>query len=116
MNGATKRAAIYVRVSSEEQVQGYSLAAQERTAEAYCQSNGWDVVQVYRDEGRSARTDNITKRPGFAAMLEDADAGRFDVIVVHKLDRLARNRRVAFDTLHRLGEAGGGVPLHLGKP
>ena len=108
MNRTGKRAAIYVRVSSEEQTQGYSLAAQERAAEAYCEAHGWDVLQVYRDEGRSARTDNITKRPGFAAMLEDADAGRFDVIVVHKNDRFARNRRIAFETFDRLSKAGVG--------
>ncbi len=61
MTHAAKRAAIYVRVSSEEQVQGYCLSAQERAVEAYCQSHGWDVVRTYCDEGRSARTDNIAK-------------------------------------------------------
>jgi site-specific DNA recombinase len=108
MRNTIKRAAIYVRVSSEEQVQGYSLAAQERAAEAYCQSHGWDVVRIYRDEGRSARTDNIAKRPGFAFMLEDAQSGLFDVIVVHKNDRLARNRRIAFETFDLLAKAGVG--------
>ena len=101
-----KRAAVYVRVSSEEQVQGYSLAAQERAAEALCVAQGWEIVGVYRDEGRSARTDNIAKRPRFSAMLADAEAGIIDVVVVHKLDRLARNRRVAFETFDRLGRAG----------
>jgi DNA invertase Pin-like site-specific DNA recombinase len=41
-------------------------------------------------------------------MLEDADAGRLDIIVVHKLDRFARNRRIAFETLDRLKKRGVG--------
>jgi hypothetical protein len=71
---AARRAAVYVRVSSEEQVEGYSLAAQERVAEAFCASHGWEPV-VYREEGRSARTDDLAKRPAFARMLADAEAG-----------------------------------------
>src|SRR5688500_3929753 len=96
----TQRAALYYRVSSEEQVEGYSLDAQQRAARAYCESHGWSVAHEYRDEGRSARTDDLRKRPAFAAMLADADAGLFDVVVVHKLDRFARNRRIAFEAFH----------------
>ncbi len=103
-----RRVAIYVRVSSEEQIQGYSLDAQEHAGRAYCRSHEWRVYRVYRDEGRSARTDDVTKRPEFAQMLIDADAGAFDTIVVHKLDRFARNRRVAFESFHRLGKCGVG--------
>ena len=64
--------------------------------------------QVYRDEGRSARTDDLAKRPAFQQMLADAEAGLIDVIIVHKLDRFARNRRVAFEAFERLGKAGVG--------
>jgi DNA invertase Pin-like site-specific DNA recombinase len=108
MTNLTKRAAIYVRISSEEQVQGYSLAAQERATEIYCKAHGWDITRVYRDEGRSARTDNVAKRPGFVSLLEYAQAGLFDVIVVHKNDRLARNRRIGFESFDILGKAGVG--------
>ena len=76
MTQPAKRAAIYVRGSSEEQVKGYSLPVQERAGEDFCLSIGWDVVQVYRDEGESARTAAIAKRPGFRTMLEDADNSR----------------------------------------
>jgi site-specific DNA recombinase len=99
---APMRAAIYVRVSSEEQVAGYSLDAQDRATRLYCEANGWQVVREYRDEGRSARTDDLTKRPAFAAMLADAEAGLLDTVVVHKLDRFARNLRVTLETLERL--------------
>jgi DNA invertase Pin-like site-specific DNA recombinase len=102
-----KRAGVYVRVSSEEQVEGYSLAAQERAAEAFCAQHGWEPV-VYREEGRSARTDDLAKRPAFRRLLADAEAGAVQVVVVHKLDRFARNRRVAFEAFERLAKAGVG--------
>ena len=102
-----KRAALYVRVSSEEQVQGYSLAAQERAGEAFFAQQGWEPI-VYREEGRSARTDDLAKRPAFSQLLADAEAGRIAVVVVHKLDRFARNRCVAFEAFERLGKAGVG--------
>ena len=99
------RAAIYARVSSEEQVQGYSIDAQLRACRAYASEKGWQVVGEYVDEGRSARTDNIAKRPKFRAMLEDAAARHFDVLVVHKLDRFSRNRRITDESLHKLHKA-----------
>jgi site-specific DNA recombinase len=105
---AAKRAAAYIRVSSEEQIEGFSLDAQERAIETYCRDNGYQIVIRYRDEGKSARTDDLAKRPAFKQMLEDADAGRFDLVICHKNDRFARNRRVAFDAFHRLGSAGVG--------
>ncbi len=70
MSATTKRAALYVRVSSEEQVEGYSLSAQERAIEAYCRDHGYEIVARYRDEGKSART----RRPRQAARVP-ADAG-----------------------------------------
>jgi site-specific DNA recombinase len=98
----TVRAVAYVRVSSEEQVEGYSLAAQERAVRAYCEAHGWELLNIYPDEGRSAWTDDLSKRPAFARMLEDAETGAFDVLIVHKLDRFARNVIVALETLHEL--------------
>lgn len=100
------RAALYFRVSTEEQVEGYSLDAQSRAGRLYCEAHGWDVVAEYRDEGKSARTDDLQRRPAFSRMLDDAEAGRFDVIVVHKLDRFARNLRVTLETLDRLDKHG----------
>lgn len=101
-----KRAAIYVRVSSEEQVEGYSLSAQERAARAYCEAHGWELVLTYADEGKSAWTDDVAKRPEFSRMLADAEAGAFDVLIVHKLDRFARNVRLCLETLHELESHG----------
>jgi site-specific DNA recombinase len=100
------RAALYRRVSSDEQVEGYSLDAQTRASRAYCESHGWVIAREYSDEGKSARSDDLAKRPAFGQMLKDAEGGLFDVIVVHKLDRFARNLRVTLETLERLDGAG----------
>ncbi len=102
---AAKRVGLYERVSSEEQVQGYSLDAQDRAGRLYCDGHDWTIAQVYRDEGRSARTDDLAQRPAFRHLLADGEAGLLDVIVVHKLDRFARNRRVAFEAFERLSKA-----------
>ncbi|HUG13972.1 MAG TPA: recombinase family protein [Thermomicrobiales bacterium] len=101
-----RRAALYIRVSSEEQVDGYSLDAQQRAGRAYCEAHGWEIVNEYRDEGKSARTEDLTKRPAFAAMLADSQRGSFDIIVVHKLDRFSRNLKVTLETLDRLNTSG----------
>jgi DNA invertase Pin-like site-specific DNA recombinase len=98
------RYAAYVRVSREEQVLGYSLEAQERLVRDWVGQQRGDLagelVSVYRDEGHSARTDD---RPAFQQLVADARVGQFDAIVVHKFDRLARDRydAVAYKTLWR---------------
>jgi len=94
----------YLRVSRQEQLEGYSMEAQERELLAWIARQkdefAGQLVVVYRDEGLSARTDD---RPAFQAMIADAKTGRFDAILVHKFDRLARNRwdAVAYKTLLR---------------
>ena len=85
------RAAAYIRVSDVSQVEGYSLNAQERLFHQHCQNKDWDAVPVYREEGRSAHGDSIRKRPVFPQLPEDDAKGLFDVVVVHTLDRCARN-------------------------
>jgi DNA invertase Pin-like site-specific DNA recombinase len=102
------RVAGYLRVSSEDQIDNYSLAAQERAICAYCEAHGWDLVALYVDEGKSAWTDDAASRPQFAAMLADAEAGAFDAVVVHKLDRFARSVIVALETLKLLEALGVG--------
>ena len=83
------RYAAYIRVSDEEQVNGYSLDAQQRIIREWVQGKGGTVVKVYADEGESAVTANRTK---FQQMRIDARKSKFDAIIVHKFDRFARNR------------------------
>ena len=59
----TKRAVGYFRVSTEEQVEGYSISAQERAYRQFVEAHGYTSVGEYRDEGKSARTDHIKRRP-----------------------------------------------------
>lgn len=83
------RVAIYPRVSREEQVHGYSLEAQLEACRAYAAAQGWTVVREFIEPGLSGTND---RRPVFQAMIAAALAGEFDIILVHKFDRLARNR------------------------
>ena len=96
------RAALYARVSSEEQVEGYSIDAQRRAFNALAQGRGWAKYREYIDEGKSARTDNINKRPAFKEMMTEALAGKFEVLVVHKLDRFSRNLRMTLEYFDKL--------------
>lgn len=99
---APLRPAAYLRVSSAEQVAGYSLDQQERAIRDYARAHGWAEPTVYVDAGRSAFTDKTEKRPQFAAMLDAAEAGEHDVIIVHKLDRFARSLVTTLRELQRL--------------
>ena len=100
------RAAGYFRVSSEDQLDNWSLDAQERAFVDFCQSKGWEPVVKYREEGRSAWTDKLAKRPKFRELLEDARSRKFDVVVVHSLDRWARNLSVTLDSFRSLAQSG----------
>jgi DNA invertase Pin-like site-specific DNA recombinase len=80
----TKRAALYVRVSSGEQNTG----AQERALREYVQRRGWKLQQVYRDQGVSGSSSN---RPALNELVKACRRGSVDVIVVWKFDRFARS-------------------------
>ncbi len=85
----TKRAAIYIRVSTDEQAaEGYSLYAQRSILEDHCLAEGLDVTEVYEDNGYSGRN---TNRPAYKRMMEEIDS--WDVLVVLKMDRIHRNSR-----------------------
>lgn len=85
--GELKRAAAYVRVSSEEQTEGWSLDGQEQQIREYAERNGYEIVQVYRDEVSGSKD----KRPGFERMMLDAHAGLFTAIIVLHTSRLFRS-------------------------
>ncbi|WP_416149387.1 recombinase family protein [Salipaludibacillus sp. HK11] len=83
------RAAVYIRVSTNEQVQeGYSIKAQKMKLEAYAVSQGWDIVQYYVDEGLSAKD---MERAELKRMLGSLDKDVFDCVLVYRLDRLTRS-------------------------
>jgi site-specific DNA recombinase len=100
-----QRAVGYVRVSTEEQTEGHSLDAQRREIGRYCERHEFELVRIYADEGVSAHTEKIERRPQLVALLEDAGRREFDVVIVHTIDRWARNVGVQRQALQRLGEA-----------
>lgn len=86
-----KRAALYIRVSTEEQARhGLSLPEQRRDLEEYATTHGYTVAGVYEDAGISARK-SYKKRPALLQLLEDCKAGGIDIILFIKLDRWFRN-------------------------
>lgn len=82
------RAAIYTRVSTEEQTKGFSLEAQEQELIAYAQRKSYKIVGIYQDGGYSGKDFN---RPSFQRMMKDLREDKIDVILVWKVDRLSRN-------------------------
>lgn len=81
------KAALYLRVSSEEQVDNFSLSAQLNQLTEYCTKGNITIHHAYQDEGLSGTKEN---RPAFQQMITDAEKGLFQVILVHKFDRFAR--------------------------
>lgn len=82
------KVALYARFSSENQ-RTESIDAQIRAMQEYCSRNNFIIVETYIDEAKSATTD---KRPAFQQMIADSVKKTFDILLVHKLDRFARNR------------------------
>ena len=108
------RAVSLIRVSDLSQVEGHSLDAQERLFFELCKSREWEAVRVYREEGKSAHVDAIAKRPVFRQLLHDAQEHQFDIVVVHTLDRWARNLRVQLEALAMLTKMSALVLLPIG--
>ncbi|MDW4072414.1 recombinase family protein [Staphylococcus saprophyticus] len=78
----------YIRVSTERQVEGYSIEGQITQIEQYCQFNGYELVDIYADRGISGKSMN---RPELQRMLNDAKNRKLDCVMVYKTNRLARN-------------------------
>jgi DNA invertase Pin-like site-specific DNA recombinase len=87
--------AIYVRVSSAGQLgrdgdeDGYSIPAQVKACERVAAERGFDVAQVFAERAESARSDN---RPVLQEMMKQLPGLGVQALIVHKVDRLARNR------------------------
>jgi site-specific DNA recombinase len=91
------KTAIYSRVSKDEQFrEGYSIDSQKEHCLNFTKSQGWDVYNVYVEEGVSAKNLN---RPAIQSLIADAKEKKFDVVVFYKLDRLVRSVRDLDDLL-----------------
>src|SRR5918992_4083266 len=103
--GSPERVALCLRVSSEEQRERETIEIQDEFLSQYCRLYGLDVAGIYKDDGVSG-TVPLQERPEGRRLLEDARAGRFDAVLVYKLDRLGRARFVIVDAHDRLQAAG----------
>ena len=90
-----KKVAIYIRVSTARQDQeGYSIPLQKERLIAFCKAKGWVVAGIFVDPGHSGSS---LERPGMERLIDGVEAGKFDVVLVYKLDRLSRSQK---DTLY----------------
>jgi DNA invertase Pin-like site-specific DNA recombinase len=102
------RAAIYARVSSIKQRDTESIKSQVLALTEYVARQGWSLHSTYCDDGKSAKTGKLDKRDAFARLLADAEAKRFEVLVVLDISRLTRTdsieeRAQIFGPLQRFG-------------
>lgn len=86
--------ACYCRVSTENQIENYSIDEQRERLEAFCKAKGWSKPVMFIDPGFSGGT---LERPALRSLLGEVERGRFGTVVVYKLDRLSRSQK---DTLY----------------
>jgi DNA invertase Pin-like site-specific DNA recombinase len=84
------RAALALRVSSGRQRDACTIETQRDAGRRLIASHGWTLAGEYVDDGVSAKAGNLARRPGLRRLLDDATAGRFEVVVVYAADRLTR--------------------------
>jgi len=82
----SSRAAIYTRVSTDEQTRGYSLTTQLEACQRYAVEHGYSVAGIFQDDYTGASLD----RPGLNSLRELIAQDSLDVVVVYDIDRLAR--------------------------
>lgn len=97
INGASRRVAVYYRVSSKEQ----TTECQKPDVEGLLKARGLVATAVYEEQASAAK-----KRPAFDRMMKDAGAGDFDVLVVWALDRFGRSMGGNVRDLIALDKAG----------
>lgn len=96
MTPSALKAAIYARVSTDEQ----NYAMQFRELREYCERMGWSAVEYAEKES------SMKRRPVLSRLMADAKARRFDVVVVWKLDRFARSLQQLIENVQALDSAG----------
>ena len=109
INRNQKRAVIYIRYSSHNQSDGYSIEYQLEQAKAYAERNGYTIVGEYIDEAKTGKFS--AGRDELFRMVGDASKDIFDIIIVFSFNRAFRNTRdalnVHFDLMEKYG-----IPVH----
>jgi site-specific DNA recombinase len=97
------RVACYLRISTDEEHQPFSLGAQETRLAAFVASQpGWEQVKTYTDQFSGA----YAERPALSDALRDARLGRYDILLVYRVDRFARSLKVLVGLLEELERVG----------
>ena len=99
------KAAVYLRVSTEEQRERQSIATQRDFAERYCGLHEIPLAGFYADDGVTGIIP-LHERPEGVRLLEDAKARKFDAVLVYKLDRLGREPRLILNAVKDLEDLG----------
>lgn len=94
-------AACYCRVSTENQIENYSIDEQRERLEAFCKAKGWSISETFVDAGFSGGS---LDRPALKRLLEGVKQKSFGAVVVYKLDRLSRSQK---DTLYLIEDVFG---------
>lgn len=97
--------AVYLRVSTEEQRERQSIATQREFAERYCPLHTLTVYRTYADDGVSG-TVPLEQRSEGSQVLREARSGKFDQLLVYKLDRLGRETRLILNAVADLEKLG----------
>jgi len=105
MNIKQKKAVGYIRVSTSIQAkEGESLSTQRQQIVDYAKNKGWELGDIYSDEGMSGA--KIEYRTDFKKLIEDAKQGKLEVVIFTKLSRFARNAREYMNLSYELEEHG----------
>lgn len=105
-NMEDKKAIVYLRVSTEEQVDNFSLDTQEGICKKEAEKRKYEIVETFREEGRSAKT--ILGRPVLISLLEYArkNKNKFQALFVYRLDRISRQTSDYLAIRKKLSECG----------
>jgi len=95
--------AIYVRVSTTRQVlEGFSLEAQKENLTQFARTQGWNIYDIYADEGISGK--NIQDRKEVIRLIKDIKERKIDIVILYKFDRLTRDSRDTEDFMELIGK------------
>ena len=92
------KVALYLRVSTEQQIENYSIPLQQERMKSFCKSKGWDAMTEYVDAGYSGSN---LDRPALKQLQKDLEDKKINRVIVYRLDVLSRSQR---DTLYLIEE------------
>ena len=98
------KVAIYIRYSSENQRDGYSIEYQLEECQRFIERNNYNFIKAYIDEAVSGKS--VNNRTAFFELLQDVKKGLYDIVLVYKYSRFARNLMEARLYHHQIEKAG----------